>query len=124
MKKKYILLLLLGFFGMNISDTPLHVITSSFSAGAYLMVIAALLVPIISYLTQVLNIKLMPQATASGNDQSDGTADEDDEPYDAVILTGYVFYCSGRSWYLLDCRCCCPCCTAVFPEQAFREDES
>ena len=47
-----------NFFGMNISDTPLHVITSSFSAGAYLMVIAALLVPIISYLTQVLNIKL------------------------------------------------------------------
>ena len=43
-----------NFFGMNISDTPLHVITSSFSAGAYLMVIAALLVPIISYLTQVL----------------------------------------------------------------------
>ena len=26
-----------NFFGMNISDTPLHVITSSFSAGAYLM---------------------------------------------------------------------------------------
>ena len=43
-----------NFFGMNISDTPLHVITSSFSAGAYLMVIAALLVPIISYLTQVM----------------------------------------------------------------------
>ena len=61
---------------MNISDTPLHVITSSFSAGAYLMVIAALLVPIISYLTQVLNIKLMPQATASGNDQSDAMAQQ------------------------------------------------
>lgn len=65
-----------NFFGMNISDTPLHVITSSFSAGAYLMVIAALLVPIISYLTQVLNIKLMPQATASGNDQSDAMAQQ------------------------------------------------
>ena len=58
-----------NFFGMNISDTPLHVITSSFSAGAYLMVIAALLVPIISYLTQVLNIKLMPQANTGDNDQ-------------------------------------------------------
>ena len=57
-----------NFFGMNISDTPLHVITSSFSAGAYLMVI--------SYLTQVLNIKLMPQATASGNDQSDAMAQQ------------------------------------------------
>ena len=33
------------------------------------MVIGALLIPLFSYLTQVLNIKLMPQQDAGGNDQ-------------------------------------------------------
>ena len=90
------------------------------------MVIAALLVPIISYLTQVLNIKLMPQATASGNDQSDAMAQQMKMMNRMMPLFSLVmcFTVPVGLGYLLDCRCCCPCCTAVFPEQAFREDES
>ena len=57
------------FLGLNISNSPLHIITTSFKAGSYLMVIGALLIPLFSYLTQVLNIKLMPQQDAGGNDQ-------------------------------------------------------
>ena len=59
------------FIGMNISDTPLSIIKSGFSNGAYLLAILALLIPVISYLTQVLNIKLMPQAPSNGNNQND-----------------------------------------------------
>ncbi|MBO5371480.1 MAG: YidC/Oxa1 family membrane protein insertase [Lachnospiraceae bacterium] len=58
------------FFGMNISDTPLNIMTTSVKSGAYLMVILALLVPVISYLTQVLNIKLMPQAPSNGDNDA------------------------------------------------------
>ena len=57
-----------NFIGINISDTPLNVIKTSMGNHAYLMVILALLIPVTSYLTQVLNIKLMPQATANGGD--------------------------------------------------------
>ncbi len=57
-----------NFIGINISDTPLNVMKTSMSNHAYLMVILALLIPVTSYLTQVLNIKLMPQATANGGD--------------------------------------------------------
>ncbi len=53
-----------NFLGMNISDSPFAIITSSFKEHAYLMVILALLVPFSSYLSQMLNIKLMPQADA------------------------------------------------------------
>lgn len=57
-----------NFIGINISDTPLNVIKTSMGNHTYLMVILALLIPVTSYLTQVLNIKLMPQATANGGD--------------------------------------------------------
>lgn len=57
------------FFGLNVSDTPLNVIKTSFASHAWLILVAALLIPIISYLTQMLNIKLMPQAGSNGNDQ-------------------------------------------------------
>lgn len=51
-----------NFLGMSISDTPINIIKNSMSNGAYIFVVLALLIPICSYLTQVLNIKLMPQA--------------------------------------------------------------
>lgn len=59
------------FFGLNISDTPWYIIKSNFTDKPdkwLLFVILALLIPVLSYLTQMLNIKLMPQAT-NGNDQ-------------------------------------------------------
>lgn len=61
------------FLGLNISDTPWNIIKTNWAAGAYGFVVLALLIPICSYLTQVLNIKLMPQAT-SENGQADQMA--------------------------------------------------
>lgn len=59
------------FLGLNISDTPWYIIKSNFTDKPdkwLLFVVLALLIPVLSYLTQMLNIKLMPQAT-NGNDQ-------------------------------------------------------
>lgn len=59
------------FLGLNISDTPWYIIKSNFTDKPdkwLLFVILTLLIPVLSYLTQMLNIKLMPQAT-NGNDQ-------------------------------------------------------
>lgn len=56
------------FLGLNIIDSPLNTIKTSFASHSWLMLIGALLVPIISYGTQVLNIKLMPQQTQSTGD--------------------------------------------------------
>lgn len=57
------------FIVLNISDTPMYVIKDSFANHQWIMIIAALLVPVISYLSQVLNIKMMPQASTGDNDQ-------------------------------------------------------
>ncbi len=57
------------FIALNISDTPMYIIKDSFANHQWLMIIAALLVPVISYLSQVINIKMMPQASTGDNDQ-------------------------------------------------------
>ena len=57
-----------NFIGLNISDTPFQIIKAAFAGGSILMAVLALLIPVISYLTQVLNIKLMPTAATAGGD--------------------------------------------------------
>lgn len=67
-----------NFLGMNISDTPWQIITTNISTHQFLLVFAALMIPITSYLSQVANIKLMPTANSGngGNEQSDAMAQQ------------------------------------------------
>ena len=57
-----------SFLGLNIADMPWNYITAVVAGGSILLAIAALLIPILSWGTQVLNLKLMPQATAQNDD--------------------------------------------------------
>ena len=59
-----------NFMGMNISDSPMSIIISGFKTGAILMVVAAVMIPVFSYLTQVLSMKLMPQPTVGGDNDA------------------------------------------------------
>ena len=56
------------FIGLNFSDTPWNIITTNFQSHSYGFVVLALLIPIAAYLSQLLNLKLMPQ-TGAENDQ-------------------------------------------------------
>lgn len=47
------------FLGLNIADSPASIFQTAIAAGSVLMIIAALLVPVLSALTQWLNTKLM-----------------------------------------------------------------
>ena len=60
-----------NFFGLNIADQPLTYIKAAFAGGAIALAIAALLIPILAWATQVLNYKLMPQA---GNQDDSNSA--------------------------------------------------
>lgn len=51
-----------AFLGLNISDSPLTIISNSFKEKSYLLVLLAFLIPLVSYASQMVNIKLMPQA--------------------------------------------------------------
>lgn len=66
-----------NFLGLNISDTPWQIITTNFANHSYLLVLGALLVPVISYLTQVLSMKMVSTQTSengSGSEQADAMA--------------------------------------------------
>ena len=56
-----------NFLGLNIGDSPWNIMKDAFAAGAWLMLIGAVLIPILSAVTQWVNVKLMPQANTNNN---------------------------------------------------------
>ena len=56
-----------NFFGLNIADQPLTYIKAAFVGGSILIAIAAILIPILAWATQIINLKLMPQAAQQGS---------------------------------------------------------
>ena len=57
------------FLGLNIGYSPWDILRRAFDEQQYVLMVGVILVPVISYITQILNIKLMPQADNGGNDQ-------------------------------------------------------
>ena len=55
---------------LNIADQPLSYIKT----GSLILIIAALAIPLLSWATQMLNLKLMPQAAPSGNNDNNAMA--------------------------------------------------
>lgn len=58
-----------NFFGMNIANSPSFIVKEGIASGAYLLVVGALLIPVLSAVTQWLNVKLMPQPAQNNNGQ-------------------------------------------------------
>ena len=64
-----------NFLGLNIGNAPSNIVKEAWAAGAWGLVIGALMIPILSALTQFISVKLMPQQPKSGNEQADSMAD-------------------------------------------------
>ena len=60
-----------NFLGLNLGDSPMNLIKSAWAVGAIGIVIGAVLIPVLSAVTQGINVKLMPQPTSLGNQQAD-----------------------------------------------------
>ena len=59
------------FLVLNISDTPMAVIKSGWAQGGvsgWIMIIAAVLIPVLAWFTQWMNYKLMPQPQNNSNE--------------------------------------------------------
>ena len=59
-----------NFLGLNIADNPWALIQAGWSSHQYLMIVAAVLVPVLAWATQMINMKLMPTATSNNNNGS------------------------------------------------------
>ncbi len=56
-----------NFLGLNIGDSPQQLMMEAFHNGAWLLVIGALLIPVLSAVTQWISVKLMPQQDSGKN---------------------------------------------------------
>lgn len=56
-----------NFLGLNIAETPMNLISTGVKAGTWGIVIMAVLIPILSGLSQYLSVKLSQQTTATTN---------------------------------------------------------
>ncbi|MCD7715310.1 MAG: YidC/Oxa1 family membrane protein insertase [Lachnospiraceae bacterium] len=60
------------FLGLNIADSPMSIIQDAYSAGSWLLIIGAALVPILAAVTQWLNAKL----ASTGNEQNNSNSND------------------------------------------------
>lgn len=56
-----------NFLGINIANSPISMVKNGWEDKAFLLILAGISVPLVSYLTQVINIKLMPTAAGNGD---------------------------------------------------------
>ena len=63
------------FLGLNISDTPWNIFTDAWATKSWIFMLAAIAFPVLAWVTQMLNYKLMPNSgnTDSGNETMDAT---------------------------------------------------
>ena len=64
------------FFGMNVSDTPWNIIGDNLSAHNYLLVFAAIALPLIYYFVQKLSLNLSSTSTGKKDDPNDMMAQQ------------------------------------------------
>lgn len=63
-----------NFLGLNIANSPSSIVKTAMENGAWMLVVAALAIPVLSAITQWINVKLMPQQEKS-KDGSNEMAD-------------------------------------------------
>ena len=83
-----------NFLGLNIANSPSFIIKDAFTNGAYLLVVGALLIPVLSAATQWINTKLMPTQGKSGNEQADQMAAQMKMMNTMMPLMSAVFCCT------------------------------
>ncbi len=59
-----------NFLGMNIGDSPSYFLSNAMADKNVLMIIGALSIPVLAAVTQWLNVKLMPQAESTNDQQN------------------------------------------------------
>lgn len=80
------------FLGLNIADSPFNIIQNGIKSGAYLLVIGALLIPVLSGLTQWLSVKLMSTAAPTSSENG-GTMEASMKMMNNIMPLMSVVFC-------------------------------
>ena len=79
-----------NFLGLNIAETPWYYVRNVVAGGSILLAIIAVMIPILSWLTQVLNMKLMPQ---TGQVDDNSTMGSSMKTMNTVMPLMSLFFC-------------------------------
>ncbi len=63
-----------NFLGLNMGDSPSVLVQRAWSLGQWGILVGAILIPVLSAVTQWINVKLMPQQPTNNNDQASSMA--------------------------------------------------
>ena len=82
-----------NFLGLNIADNPWALIQSGWSTQHYLLIFAAVLIPVLAWATQVLNMKLVQTASNTSN----GTPSQMETTMKTMntfmpLMTAFIFF--------------------------------
>lgn len=80
-----------SFFGINIADSPMSIITKGWADKAYLAIIVAIAIPVLAGLTQYLQTKMMPQQPDNGG--SENAMSSSLKTMNTVMPLMSVFFC-------------------------------
>jgi YidC/Oxa1 family membrane protein insertase len=92
-----------SFLGLNIGDSPQYIFMQGWQSGAWLVMIGALIIPILSGLTQWINVKLMPQQQIAADDDKASSMASSMKMMNNIMPLMSVFFCfslpSGMGLY-------------------------
>jgi len=81
-----------NFLGLNMGNSPQHIISTAFAVGAWGLIIGAIMVPVLSALTQWINVKLMPSAN-NGNSNADDTMAQSMKTMNMIMPFMSAWFC-------------------------------
>lgn len=82
-----------NFLGLNIANSPSYIVTEAFSSGQYLVLIGAIMIPLLSAVTQWINVKLMPQAPKTNQDDTANTMADSMKTMNTVMPLMSAVFC-------------------------------
>lgn len=81
-----------NFIGLNISDSPMNVIQTSWASKNWILIFAAVMIPLLAWLTQVLNFKMMPQPNKKRPEEM-GTMEQSMQSMNTMMPLMSAFFC-------------------------------
>jgi YidC/Oxa1 family membrane protein insertase len=81
-----------NFIGLNISDSPMNVIQSSWASKNWILIFAAVLIPVLAWGTQVLNFKMMPQPNKRRSEEM-STMEQSMQSMNTMMPLMSAFFC-------------------------------
>lgn len=82
-----------NFLGLNIANSPQHLIVEAFHNGAWLILIGALAIPVLSAVTQWISVKLMPQQDNTNMDEQQAQMQSTMKTMNMVMSLMSAWFC-------------------------------